>query len=77
MTTVKPPCLGFTSNGLTFLLLQQIYASEKDFSSACRMLGAGADYAVASNSQYTTLLFLLSKGMVSRNDDLSGSTMCH
>ena len=41
-----------------------MHASKKEFSEACVLLGAGADYASTSHSQYTTLLFLLSKGMV-------------
>ncbi|KAH3834324.1 MAU2 chromatid cohesion factor homolog isoform X2 [Dreissena polymorpha] len=44
--------------------LAQIYATEKDFTAACRLLGDGAEYALAAKSQYTTLLFLLSKGML-------------
>ncbi|XP_052797100.1 MAU2 chromatid cohesion factor homolog [Mya arenaria] len=44
--------------------LAQIHASELDFQAACQLLGGGADFAAAAGSQYTTLLFLLSKGML-------------
>lgn len=44
--------------------LAQIHASRKEFKEACKLLGEGADFAAAANSQYTTLLFLLSRGML-------------
>ena len=47
-----------------FHTFQQIHATERDFVSACTLLGAGADYSAAAKSEYTQLLFLLSKGMV-------------
>ena len=37
---------------------------EKDTLSACGLLGVGAEFARASNSHYTRILFLLAKGMV-------------
>ena len=45
-------------------LFQQMHVAVKDFSASCQLLGQGAEYAAAAKSQYTTLLFLLSKGMV-------------
>ncbi|KAK7115368.1 MAU2 chromatid cohesion factor homolog isoform X2 [Littorina saxatilis] len=44
--------------------LAQIHASEKDFVSAKSLLSVGADFAAAARSDYTRLLFLLSKGML-------------
>lgn len=44
--------------------MQQIHASEKDYQSACSLLGFGVDYAEYSMAHYTRVLFLLSKGMV-------------
>lgn len=44
--------------------LAQIHASNKNFTTACSLIGDGADYAAAANADYTTLLFLLSKGML-------------
>jgi len=41
-----------------------MHVAVKDFSASCQLLGQGAEYAAAAKSQYTTLLFLLSKGMV-------------
>ncbi|ODN05016.1 MAU2 chromatid cohesion factor [Orchesella cincta] len=44
--------------------LSQIHASEKDYQSACSLLGFGVDYAEYSMAHYTRVLFLLSKGML-------------
>ncbi|KAK3601195.1 hypothetical protein CHS0354_004395 [Potamilus streckersoni] len=44
--------------------LAQIHALEKDYLSAISLLGVGVDFAAAAHSEYTTLLFLLSKGML-------------
>ncbi|XP_071964873.1 MAU2 chromatid cohesion factor homolog [Antedon mediterranea] len=44
--------------------LAQIHTHEKDFLSACELLGVGADYAAVAGSEYTQTLFLLSKGML-------------
>ncbi|XP_060570323.1 MAU2 chromatid cohesion factor homolog [Ruditapes philippinarum] len=44
--------------------LAQMHASKREFNEACVLLGSGAEYASSANSQYTTLLFLLSKGML-------------
>ena len=46
--------------------LQQIHATEKDIVSAKSLLSVGADFAAAARSDYTRLLFLLSRGMVIR-----------
>ena len=54
----------FLDEILSVLLLQQIHASEKSLESACGLLEAGAEFAAAAKSDYTRLLFLLSKGMV-------------
>jgi len=37
---------------------------EGDYASATALLSRGADYAAANRSEYTKILFLLSKGMV-------------
>jgi len=37
---------------------------ERDYVSATALLSRGADYAAANRSEYTKILFLLSKGMV-------------
>ena len=44
--------------------LQQIHSNERDYLSACGLLGVGADYAHISGAQYSRLLFTLSKCMV-------------
>ncbi|XP_041367960.1 MAU2 chromatid cohesion factor homolog [Gigantopelta aegis] len=44
--------------------LAQIFALEKDTLSACSLLGVGAEFARASTSHYTRILFLLAKGML-------------
>ncbi|XP_046543112.1 MAU2 chromatid cohesion factor homolog isoform X1 [Haliotis rubra] len=44
--------------------LAQIFAIEKDFLSACGLLGVGAEFARTAQSDYTRMLFLLSKGML-------------
>ncbi|KAK7496830.1 hypothetical protein BaRGS_00011810 [Batillaria attramentaria] len=44
--------------------LAQIHASERDMVSAVSLLSVGADYAAAARSEYTRLLFLLSRGML-------------
>ena len=44
--------------------MKQIHASERDYSSACGLLGIGSDYAGLHNANHTKILFLLSKGMV-------------
>ena len=38
---------------------------EGDYVSATALLSRGADYAAANRSEFTKILFLLSKGMVS------------
>ncbi|KAJ8303992.1 hypothetical protein KUTeg_017575 [Tegillarca granosa] len=43
---------------------QQIHAAEKDYNSACHLLGVGAEFAATARSDYSRLLFLLSKGML-------------
>ncbi|KAL5005286.1 hypothetical protein ScPMuIL_018742 [Solemya velum] len=48
--------------------LAQIHASERDYLSACGLLGVGAEFALAARSEYTRMLFLLSKGMLSLVD---------
>uniref|UniRef100_A0A8C4IRY3 MAU2 chromatid cohesion factor homolog n=1 Tax=Dicentrarchus labrax TaxID=13489 RepID=A0A8C4IRY3_DICLA len=44
--------------------LAQLHALEKDLVSACDLLGVGAEYARVMGSEYTRVLFLLSKGML-------------
>jgi len=44
--------------------LAQIHSNERDYLSACGLLGVGADYAHISGAQYTRLLFTLSKCML-------------
>ncbi|GIX72970.1 MAU2 chromatid cohesion factor homolog [Caerostris extrusa] len=44
--------------------LAHFHASEKDYVSACNVLGIGADFAHVSGAHYTRILFLLSKGML-------------
>lgn len=44
--------------------LAQLFFHEKDLTSACTLLGSGADYAHMSGANFTRLLFLLSKGML-------------
>ena len=60
--------LYFTCYGLMMcmvsVLFQQIHATEKDIVSASSLLSVGADFAAAACSEYTRLLFLLSRGMV-------------
>ena len=45
--------------------LQQLHTSEKDWNAAMNIMGMGADYALSVRSEYTRLLFMLSRGMVS------------
>lgn len=54
--------------------LQQIHATEKDIVSAKSLLSVGADFAAAARSDYTRLLFLLSRGMVRLRSRLY---LCH
>ncbi|ESP05423.1 hypothetical protein LOTGIDRAFT_205565 [Lottia gigantea] len=44
--------------------LAQIHTKEHDFSSASNLLAIGTDFAVVSRSEYTRLLFVLSRAMV-------------
>ncbi|XP_022329171.1 MAU2 chromatid cohesion factor homolog [Crassostrea virginica] len=44
--------------------LAQIYAIQRDYLSACHYLQIGADFAGSAHSEYTRLLFILSKGML-------------
>ncbi|KAL8615922.1 hypothetical protein ACOMHN_034598 [Nucella lapillus] len=44
--------------------LAQIHATEKDIVSAKSLLSVGADFAATARSEYTRLLFMLSKGML-------------
>lgn len=44
--------------------LAQIYAIQRDHTSACHYLQMGADFAGSAHSEYTRLLFILSKGML-------------
>ncbi|XP_014777387.1 MAU2 chromatid cohesion factor homolog [Octopus bimaculoides] len=44
--------------------LAQIHASERDYVSACQLLGVGSEFALSAKSDYLRLLFLLSKGML-------------
>lgn len=44
--------------------LAQIYAIQRDHTSACHYLQVGADFAGSAHSEYTRLLFILSKGML-------------
>ena len=44
---------------------QQLHVGEGDFTSAITLLSRGAEYAARKQADYTKLLFLLSKGMVS------------
>ncbi|XP_076465078.1 MAU2 chromatid cohesion factor homolog isoform X2 [Babylonia areolata] len=44
--------------------LAQIHATEKDIVSAKSLLSVGAEFAAAARSEYTRLLFMLSKGML-------------
>lgn len=58
--------------------LAQIHALEKDMVSAMSLLSVGADYAAAARSEYTRLLFLLSKGMlalIERNIEMVSECM--
>ncbi|RUS80189.1 hypothetical protein EGW08_012046 [Elysia chlorotica] len=45
--------------------LAQLHTSEKDWNAAMSIMGMGADYALSVRSEYTRLLFMLSRGMVS------------
>lgn len=47
---------------------QQIYAIQRDHTSACHYLQVGADFAGSAHSEYTRLLFILSKGMVGNKE---------
>ncbi|XP_033750418.1 MAU2 chromatid cohesion factor homolog [Pecten maximus] len=44
--------------------LAQIHSIEKDFVTACQLLTAGAEFSDTAHSEYTKLLFVLSKGML-------------
>ncbi|CAH1797221.1 unnamed protein product [Owenia fusiformis] len=44
--------------------LAQLYAVDHEYSLACSLLGHGADYAEMKRSEFTRILFLLSKGML-------------
>ncbi|GFO22972.1 mau2 chromatid cohesion factor homolog [Plakobranchus ocellatus] len=44
--------------------LAQLHTSEKDWVAAMNIMGMGADYAFSVRSEYTRLLFMLSKGMI-------------
>ncbi|XP_071042682.1 MAU2 chromatid cohesion factor homolog isoform X3 [Parasteatoda tepidariorum] len=44
--------------------LAHFHATEKEYTSACNILGVGAEYAHLSGAHYTRILFLLSKGML-------------
>lgn len=44
--------------------LAQIHSNERDYLSACGLLGVGADYAHISGAHYSRLLFTLSKCML-------------
>lgn len=42
----------------------QMFATERDYPSACSFLSIGAEYAHLMGAQYTRILFLLSEGML-------------
>ncbi|EEC13760.1 conserved hypothetical protein [Ixodes scapularis] len=42
----------------------QIFATERDYHSACSFLGMGAEYSHMAGAHYTRILFLLSEGML-------------
>lgn len=44
--------------------LAQIHSTEKNFETACSLLEAGVEFAAIAKSEYTGLLFMLSKGML-------------
>ncbi|GFR91670.1 MAU2 chromatid cohesion factor homolog, partial [Elysia marginata] len=44
--------------------LAQLHTSEKDWNAAMGIMGMGADYALSVRSEYTRLLFMLSRGMI-------------
>ena len=44
---------------------QELLAQERDYVSACELLRSGADYAGVKRAEYTKILFMLSRGMVS------------
>ncbi|CAL1526010.1 unnamed protein product [Lymnaea stagnalis] len=44
--------------------LAQLHTAEKDWAAAMSIMGRGADYALAVRSEYTRLLFMLSRGMI-------------
>ena len=46
------------------VVLQELLSHERDFVSACGLLGLGAEYAAVKGAKYTKVLFQLSKGMV-------------
>ena len=50
--------------------LQQLHAKEKDFVSACGLLGVGVEFTRISGAGYTQILFLLSKAMVRAQQQL-------
>jgi MAternally-affected-uncoordination protein len=54
----------YVSQLIIIILLQQIHSNERDYLSACGLLGVGADYAHISGAHYSRLLFTLSKCMV-------------
>jgi len=49
---------------------------EGDYTSATALLSRGIDYATANHSEYTKILFLLSKGMVCRDLFVIGDYLC-
>lgn len=49
---------------LLISLFQQLHSAEKDWMSAMNVMGRGAEYALSVRSEYTRLLFMLSRGMV-------------
>ncbi|XP_059155921.1 MAU2 chromatid cohesion factor homolog [Physella acuta] len=44
--------------------LAQLHTAEKDWVAAMNIMGIGADYALNVRSEYTRLLFMLSRGMI-------------
>ena len=49
---------------LPFCNLQQLFAYERDYVSACHYLSLGIEYTGQKRADYTRILFMLSKGMV-------------
>lgn len=50
---------------IAFFFPQQIYAQERELEAAGTLMTLGAEYANMQKAEYTRILFLLSKGMVS------------